>query len=788
MSNITKNLSAFEYFLDPFLLFGFVIISLGCLLLALFWIFRIQNILKNIRLDNLQLKLLLSNQFDMWVSWWRTEQKMVCSKSFYIKMGIEHNLFPSPKYIKYLFSSFDFKAFFQTVHAKKFYRQECITADNEVFSIYGAAKFIQNDWCYTLWFRNISHQKSKIELHNDIINQLSTERDIMKDILDNVPWPAWYKAPNKKLLFCNQAYADALDVSVDQAVVEQILLKSWQQGGRVPNLTDLVLKTKETQTQTSYLVIKNERNFVKFTETLTDKGFIVGCLHDLSNQEKLQDEIHHLTKSTHEILEVISLPVVIYNSNQQVEFFNNSFLKMFELDAKWLEAKPTFSEVLEELRAKRKIPDIEDFQSYKNRRLGCFNNLLEPIEDIAYYPDGKTVRMITAPYHNGGLIITLNDITDWLTLERQYNTLLAVHRQVADNLFEGLAVFGTDNRLQLYNSAFCRMWHYTEEDLTPPPHLDSVIDKIKAHIDYQHYDSQWENFKKRIRAKIIDRSSKKEGRIKLYDDVVYDYSYTPLPDGSNLLTFLDVSDRYRIEKNLLERSEALEVAHGIKSDFISTIHQGIKYPLRRMLLSFTDIFEQKYGEINLKYQERLKTIWLDIDHILRFIEDANDLASIESGNTSLNKEPLNVIKLIEDVNITLLERVLEKEVHIQFAHDIGESVITADFRRLKQIFFNLLRNAISYAETGENILINLKDTAEELHVEISNSDAIIPYEDAYGASKKLKRGQQLITGLGFSLIKKIVTLHNGRVILNHQKGTKVICVLPKENFADLTKS
>lgn len=765
------------------LVWVFIICCFVCFFSVVFRLRQLQTISNDLRRHNLQLKILIRHQSDLWALWWQSEQTLICSPELYKKFGTTHNAPLSPKYIKYLFEQFNYKAFFKVVHGGDVYQQEYKASGEEsIFSICGSAKKIKDDWCYTLWFRNISHQKSKIELHNGIINELRTERDIMKDILDNVSLPIWYKNSHKKLLFCNKAYANTLEVSPEQAVVDQILLKSWQQGGRTPDLTELVLKTKQVQTQKSHIVIKNERHYVEFSEMITQKGFILGYLNDLSQQETLQQEINHLAKSTHEILEVISLPVIIYNTNKQVEFFNNPFIKMFEMDPAWLETKPTFSEVLEELRAKRKIPDTEDFQLYKNRRLACFNNLLEPIEDIAYYPDGRTVRMVTAPYHNGGLMITLNDITDWLTLERRYNTLLAVHRQVADNLFEGLVVFGSDHKLQLYNSAFCRMWDYNEDDLSPSPHLETIIDRIKTRIDYQHYDASWDNFKKRIRAKIIDRSSNKEGRIKLYNDLVYDYSYTALPDGSNLLTFLDVSDRYRIEKNLLERSEALELAHGIKSNFVSMIHQGIKYPLRRILLSFTDILEKKYGDLNSKYQDRLKNSWEEVDHILRFIENANDLASIESGNTALDKEKINIIQLIDDIKTTLMENALEKNIQIFLNYTQDDIfILQGDLRRLKQVFFNLLRNAISFAVNDEFVSIQINDLPTEVHIEISNATATIPYEDTYGASKKLKRGESIITGLGFSLIKKIVTLHGGKVTLNHQKGTMVKCIFFKKH-------
>ena len=764
------------------LMWVFIICGFLCFVLIIYRLQVLKTISNDLQRHNIQLNILMQNQSDLWALWWGANKRLICSADLSKKFGVSTSAQMSPLYIKYFFESFDFKSFFKIVHGEGTYTQECKAAsEGSIFFIFGSAKRVKDDWCYTLWFRNISHQKSKTELHNDIINELRMERDIMKDILDNIPLPVWYKNDQKKLLFCNKAYASTLETTPDQAVVDQNLLKSWQQGGRTPDLTELVIKSKQRHTQQSHIVMKNERHYVEFSETITQKGFILGYLHDLSKQEMLQQEIGHLSKSTHEILEVISLPVIIYNNNKQVEFFNNPYIKMFELDQTWLETKPTFSEVLEELRAKRKIPETEDFQVYKNRQLAYFNNLLEPIEDFAYYPDGRTVRMVTAPYHNGGLMITLNDITDWLTLERRYNTLLAVHRQVADNLFEGLVVFGSDHKLQLYNSAFCRMWHYNEDELTPPPHLDAIIDKIKTRIDYKHYDANWGNFTNRIRAKIIDRSATKEGRIKLYDEVVYDFSSTPLPDGSSLITFLDVSDRYRIEKSLLERSEALELAHGIKSDYISMIHQGIKYPLRGILLSFTDMLEKKYGDINPKYQDRLKSIWLEVEHILRFIENVNDLASIESGNSSLNKEQVNIIQLMEEVKATLLESTFEKNLCISLDYNKNDIYfLLGDLKRLKQVFFNLLRNAISFAVPEELITIQIKNFNEEIHISVSNAKAMIPYEDTYGASKKLKKGENIITGLGFSLIKKIAKLHGGSVKLNHQKGTLVSCVLSKK--------
>ncbi len=770
--------SLFGYVVDhspTFLLFlfslcGVLVIALGYLLFRLFFISKLRD------QHNFQHAELLRGQADEWLSWWSKDKMALCSRRLKEDMGGGTAPSIPIKRLEVFFVGFNLEVFCKTVETQRKYQQELKSKNGDTFRLMGASRKFRGRFFYVIWVRNISHQAAKIKLLNDVVSELQVEHEMMQKILNQLPVPVWYKSSTEELLYCNKAYANALDCSVDKALTDQLILKSWQQGGRLPNLTDLVVRTQQTQTQRSHIVMHNDRHFVEISETPTGKKSVLGYMLNLSTEEKLQNDIYHLNLSMKEVLEVISLPVIIYNSQQQVEFFNAPFLSMFELDAEWLETKPTFSEVLEELRVLRKIPDTEDFLSYKSRRLGCFNNLLEPIEDIAYYPDGRTARMVTAPYHDGGLMLTFNDITDHLSLERSYNTLLAVHRQVADNLFEGLAVFGSDHKLKLFNSAFCKMWNYESKDLEASPHLDTVIGTIKQYIDYNHYDPNWENFKSRIRAKIIDRSQKKEGRIKLYNDVVYDYLYTPLPDGSNLLTFLDISDRYRIEKSLLERSEALELAHSVKSDFIATVHQGVKYPLRRVLVNFTDIFESRFGEVPEKYQEILRSVWQEIDQILRFIEDANDLASIESGNAALKTSDINLVELIKNVNQTLAERIDEKSLNVVLAYDTRFNfTIKGDLRRLKQMFFNLLRNAIVFAKQKELIKITIEGDGSSICVEMSTEQAVIPYEDTYGASKKLKRGQRVITGLGFSLIKKIMKLHAGHVTLSHESGTVVRC-------------
>lgn len=299
---------------DVYLYLLFVICLFLYSIIIFYWLVRYKIISKQLLKYNTHLKLILNNQQDLWASWMGTTNKLLCSKSLREKLGVNQTTSIFPKHLKYFFQDFNLKEFFRAVSDKEIYEQECISINREVFSISGIKKRLNQEFVYILWFRDISHRKAKTEIHNNIINELRIENELMRDILDNLPWPVWYKHQNKKLLFCNQAYAEALETNVDKVIEDQIHLKSWQQGGRTPNLTDLVLKTKQHQVQRSHIVLGSERNYVEFNETLTSKKFVLGYLNNLSELENLQEEIKHLTKSTHEILELISLPVIIYNN------------------------------------------------------------------------------------------------------------------------------------------------------------------------------------------------------------------------------------------------------------------------------------------------------------------------------------------------------------------------------------------------------------------------------------------------------------------------------------------
>src|SRR5262249_50075505 len=152
----------------------------------------------------------------------------------------------------------------------------------------------------------------------------------------------------------------------------------------------------------------------------------------------------------------------ILGSDRRLKFFNDAYAAMWRLDPAWLADEPTYGELLDAMREKRLLPELADFRSYKRKLLDEFATATEPVEDALHRPDGSTIRIIMTPHPLGGMVFTYEDVSSRLALERSLNTQVAVQRATIDHLFEGVAVFGSDGRLKLFNPGFARLWNLAD--------------------------------------------------------------------------------------------------------------------------------------------------------------------------------------------------------------------------------------------------------------------------------------------------------------------------------------
>ena len=406
--------------------------------------------------------------------------------------------------------------------------------------------------------------------------------------------------------------------------------------------------------------------------------------------------------------------------------------------------------------------------------------MLEPREELMHLPDERTLRVVTTPHPFGGLLVTYEDVTNQFVLERARNTLVAVQRATLDNLYEGVAVFRGDGRLELWNPAFIRIWRLDARILETVPHIDEIVDTLRPMLAD---GDDWETTRTRITGPFHDRE-RTSGRVDTAIGKVIDYATVPLPDGAMLFTFWDVSDSVNVERALIERNQALQAADQLKSEFIANVSHELRTPLNTVIGFGEILVNQYFGDLNTRQREYAEGI-LESSHILlHLIDDILDLATIEAGHMALALKPIDVYAMLDGVAKLARHRAREKELTLELECEPDVGVIVADERRIRQVLFNLVSNAIKFTPPGGRITLGAAKSGDQIDLTVADTGIGIPEEEQAIAFDRFSKGRaghhQQGAGLGLALVKSFIELHGGQIDLVSiaDRGTTVTCRLP----------
>ena len=272
------------------------------------------------------------------------------------------------------------------------------------------------------------------------------------------------------------------------------------------------------------------------------------------------------------------------------------------------------------------------------------------------------------------------------------------------------------------------------------------------------------------------------------DGSVLDCTTAPLPDGATLVTFQDVTDSVNVERALIERADALQDADRIKSQFVQHVSYELRTPLTNIIgfahLLLDPMIGPTIGPITEKQRDYLASIDKSSSALLAIINDILDLTTIDAGAMPLDLKEVDIRTAVDAAVLGLQDRIAEKAVLVDLrtAPDVGSFL--ADERRVRQILFNLLSNAISFSPQGEvvrvlverrdgAVIFSVTDRGPGIPAEIS--DRVFDRFESHALGSE-HRG----AGLGLSIVRSFVELHGGTVKLDSAvgRGTTVTCIFP----------
>ena len=639
-----------------------------------------------------------------------------------------------------------------------------------------------------LWAIDISRTRAIEAAHAVSLAAASA----LRAMFEAVPLPVWRRDRNLALVDCNTAYAAALDTTRETALAAGRELPPESGRGKALELARAAA-AGETRTEAHHVVIGGSRRLIEITETPDREGGTIGFAIDRTDRENAEAELQRHISAHGGVLESIHAAVAIYGPDKRLRFCNSAFAVLWGVETDWLAAGPSLDELLERLRERRRIPEFADFRAFKLQQLAMFTSLIEPQQELLHLPDGRTLSLSVSPHPLGGLVFVYEDVTDRLALERSYNTLIEVQRESLDNLFESIAVIGSDGRLKLHNPAYRKIWGLTEADLEGEPHISEIVEKTRGFYDE---GGDWPALKQRIIAR-ISAGALLGDMLDRADGTVLQIATVPLPDGNVLLSYLDVTDTQRVERALRERAEALETAGRLKSEFIANVSYELRTPLNA-IIGFAEILANEYfGALTPRQLDYSRGI-LDSSHrLLSLINDILDLATIEAGYMTLETALVDIHDMLEAVLTLTRERARNQNLELSLVCPADIGAIEADERRLKQAMFNLVSNAIKFTPPGGSICIEAKRNGGnegDLVLSVADTGVGIPMADQARVFEKFERGDPTLyqtgAGLGLSLVKSLVELHGGTVTIasNPEQGTIVRCHLPTDRAAAPTQA
>lgn len=601
------------------------------------------------------------------------------------------------------------------------------------------------------------------------------------DALERAPFPAWRMNATGRLVWANAAYASAVEVKdAETALSKQITLDPGQKGQAAE-----AAKSGEAIARIRPVVMGGKRRALDLI-SFPISGGAAGFAVDVTDGEEAKAALKRFRRAHDDTLNHMAESVAVFDRSQRLVFRNTAFESLFGLDTKWLDDWPGHGEVLDRLREKRLLPEQADYAAWKKDELKRYDAAPneEWPDELWPLPDGRTLRVARQRHPLGGVMMIFEDKTDELALRARFNTLINVQRATLDKLHEAVAVFGSDGRLRLHNTAFESLWNLTPAELEGQPEFDAVAEKCAAlYAD----DAVWNAMKARATDPSPQARKHVTGEMQRVDDRTLTWLSRPLPDGATLIAWDDVTDSRRIEEALRDRAEALETSERIKSEFVEHVSYQLRTPLTT-IGGYTDMLMQGMsGELTEKQMGPMTAIRTASDDLAKLIDDILDVAAIDAGQLELELGDVDLGTLAEDCAALLAAKAQHGEIKLSVEAPDDAAMLRGDTKRLRQVMVNLLSNALRHTGKGGKVSLSI-ETSEDGGATISVSDdgeGIAPDRQAK-VFERFERGVRGGAGLGLALVKEIIELHGGWVdlISEPEKGTTVVCHLPLEAPAE----
>jgi PAS domain S-box-containing protein len=234
-----------------------------------------------------------------------------------------------------------------------------------------------------------------------------------------------------------------------------------------------------------------------------------------------------------------------------------------------------------------------------------------------------------------------------------------------------------------------------------------------------------------------------------------------------------------MEEKLKQLREALEYDK-IKTEFFANISHELRTPLNVLIGSLQLMDMQVRNNLIIDRDNRMgkhfKTMKQNCFRLLRLVNNLIDITKIDSGFYEIHLKNMDIVNIIEEITLSVAEYVENNEITLVFDTDVEEKVMAFDPDKIERIILNLLSNAIKFTGAGGTITVTLSDKEESISISVKDTGMGIPHDKLEIIFERFRQVNKSLTrnhegsGIGLSLVKSLVEMHNGKISVNSERG------------------
>ena len=494
-----------------------------------------------------------------------------------------------------------------------------------------------------------------------------------------------------------------------------------------------------------------------------ETDFMVATVEDITDQKRANTKLQESENRMATLIMNLQTGILLEDETRHISLTNQKFCDMFGIPAP-PEALigADCSNAAEE--SKHHFKNPVDFVERIDELL---ENKKTVLAEELYLNDGRIFERSYIPIYNEGIYKGHLWSYDDVTIRKRYKESLRAQKEKYSNIIAnmnlGLIEVDNDDRILMANQSFCDISGYSEEELK-----GKIASELLLHEDQENIVMD----KNSNRGKGLSDSYELKVRMKSGETRNWLVSGAPNYDMNGKVIgsigiHLDITERKKLEEEQVKLLKSLENQNEQLNDYAHIVSHDLKSPLRNIsaLLSWTrEDFLDKLGTESLTNIDLMQNKVEKMDHL---IESILKYSSID--NTSAKEEFVNTQEVVTEI-ISMIYIPEHIEVNIKNLLP----VIKADATRIQQLFQNLISNAVNYIDKEKGLVeIDVQEKDHKYVFSISDNGCGIPEEHhekifkIFSSASNTKKS----TGIGLSIVRKILDLYDGKIWLESEEGT-----------------